>query len=252
MIGDGANTYQWDAESHLTAVYASATGAVVSLNTYNALGQRVEDVTQTGTTEEAYGADGALLERFTGDSNGRSFVPFAGGLLAEYYCGGVIFDHPDEIGSLTTATGRTGNTVNETLYYPYGEHWTGALMPNLGAHPMFAKLPDYDAETDQFNTLNRHYSPSGRWMSPDPGGVKIVNLQDPQGGEVGQEKESTYGKQEVLVLCPWICMRHDLARFTFGASITTLRARNATVLCRFPSVRLLPYWGRLDDPGSDP
>ena len=34
-------------------------------------------------------------------------------------------------------------------------------MPNLGAHPMFAKLPDYDAETDQFNTLNRHYSPRG-------------------------------------------------------------------------------------------
>jgi RHS repeat-associated protein len=35
-------------------------------------------------------------------------------------------------------------------------------------HQTFAKLPDYDAETDQYNTLARHYTPSGRWMSPDP------------------------------------------------------------------------------------
>jgi RHS repeat-associated protein len=47
-------------------------------------------------------------------------------------------------------------------------------------HQTFGKLPDYDAETDQYNTLNRHYSPSGRWLSPDPGGVKVVKLDDPQ------------------------------------------------------------------------
>jgi RHS repeat-associated protein len=45
---------------------------------------------------------------------------------------------------------------------------------------MFAKLPDYDAETDQYNTLARHYTPMGRWMSPDPGGLKVVRLDDPQ------------------------------------------------------------------------
>jgi hypothetical protein len=30
-------------------------------------------------------------------TNSRSFIPFNGRLLAEYYCGGMIFDHPDEI-----------------------------------------------------------------------------------------------------------------------------------------------------------
>ena len=103
--------------------------------------------------------------RFTGDSNSRSFVPFEGRILAEYYCGGMIFDHPDEIGSATTSTDCTGNTVNEKLYYPFGESWTGAALPNLGAHQEFAQLPDYDPEIDQYNTLNRHYSPSGRWMA---------------------------------------------------------------------------------------
>lgn len=178
VIGDGTFTYTWDAESHLAAVYQS--GSPVSLNTYNALGQRVEDITQTATTDEAYGAGGNLLVRYTGDSNSRSFVPFAGGILAEYYCGGLIFDHPDEIGSATTATDCTGNNVQERLYYPFGEFWTGVNPDNLGMHQMFAQLPDYDPETDQYNTDNRHYSPTGRWMSPDPGGVKVVHLDDPQ------------------------------------------------------------------------
>ena len=47
-------------------------------------------------------------------------------------------------------------------------------------HQTFTQLPDYDPETDQYNTANRHYSPSGRWMSPDPGGMKVVRLDDPQ------------------------------------------------------------------------
>jgi len=148
------------------------------LNTYNALGQRVEDVTQTSTTDEAYGAGGNLLLRYTGDSNSRSFVPFSGRILAEYYCGGMIFDHPDEIGSATTATDCAGNNVQERLYYPFGEFWTGA--GNLGMHQEFAQLPDYDPETDQYNTANRHYTPSGRWLSPDPGGLKVVKVDDPQ------------------------------------------------------------------------
>jgi RHS repeat-associated protein len=49
-------------------------------------------------------------------------------------------------------------------------------------HQMFAKLPDYDNDggSDLYNTLNRHYTPAGRWLSPDPGGLKVVSLDDPQ------------------------------------------------------------------------
>ncbi len=91
----------------------------------------------------------------------------------------MIFDHFDEIGSATTATDCTGNVVNEKLYYPFGESWTGYALPNLGMHQEFAQLPDYDPETDQYNTANRHYSPMGRWMSPDPGNAG-ANPSDPQ------------------------------------------------------------------------
>jgi RHS repeat-associated protein len=47
-------------------------------------------------------------------------------------------------------------------------------------HQTFAQLPDYDSETDQYNTPNRHYNPTGRWLSPDPAGKKAVKLDDPQ------------------------------------------------------------------------
>ena len=179
VTGDGTRTYQWDAESHLTVAYVS--GIAVQTNTYNALGQRVRDVTQSATTDEAYGAGGNLLWRYTGNSStNRSFVPFNGGILAEYWSGGTILDHPDEIGSATTSSDYTGNNFNEKLYYPFGEAWTGAAIPNFNMHQTFAQLPDYDSETDQYNTANRHYSPSGRWMSPDPGGMKVIHLDAPQ------------------------------------------------------------------------
>jgi RHS repeat-associated protein len=182
VTNDGTYTYQWDAEARLTKVLNGA-GTAISTNTYNALGQRVRDVSTSATTDEAYGAGGNLLWRYTGsstDPNQRAFVPFEGRTLAEYYSGGTIFDHPDEIGSMTTASDYTGKNFNEKLFYPFGELWTGAAIPSFNMHQTFAQLPDYDSETDQYNTPNRHYNPTGRWLSPDPGGLKVVKPDDPQ------------------------------------------------------------------------
>jgi RHS repeat-associated protein len=166
LTGDGTYTYQWDAEERLTKVLNGLMQAA-STNTYNALGQRVRDVTLSATTDEAYSAGGELLWRYTGgDANTRVFVPFGGRILADYYSNQMIFYHSDELGSVTTSTLYTGGPCQERLFYPYGELWTGA--GSCGTHQTFAQLPDYDPETDQYNTLNRHYSPSGRWLSPDP------------------------------------------------------------------------------------
>lgn len=46
--------------AHLTKVINGA-GTAISTGTYNTLGQRVRDVSQTETTDEAYGAGGSLL-----------------------------------------------------------------------------------------------------------------------------------------------------------------------------------------------
>ncbi len=170
VINDGTYTYSWDAEGHMTKVVQSAT--TISTQTYNALGQRVRDVSTSATTDEAYGAGGSLLWRYTGSSSNstqRAFVPFNGRILAEYYGGspgGTLFHHPDELGSDTVSTSYNGSICQEKLFYPFGQFWTGA--GNCGMQPVFAQQPDYDPETNQYNTLARHYTPMGRWMSPDP------------------------------------------------------------------------------------
>jgi RHS repeat-associated protein len=187
---------------------------IVSANTYNALQQVVRDMTWTNTMDDACGADQkpqgkaissvsahgevempqgrsagpALHGRNTGSSahlKQRAFVPFQGRVLAEYYGGstrGTLFDHPDELGSLTTATDYATSHSAERLFYPFGELWQGADFYSLNPHQTFAQLPDYDNDsgTDLYNTLNRHYTPMGRWLSPDPGGLDAVKLDDPQ------------------------------------------------------------------------
>ncbi len=187
VTGDGTYTYSWDAEGRLTKV-VNGGGTAVSTNTYNALGQRVRDkgdgVVNPLTVDEAYGAGGQLLWRYTGSSTystQRAFVAFNGRILAEYYGGspgGTLFDHPDELGSNTTSTSYSGSDCQEKLFYPFGQFWTGTA--SCGTQQVFAQLPDYDPETNQYNTLARHYSPTGRWMSPDPGGLKVFNPADPQ------------------------------------------------------------------------
>jgi RHS repeat-associated protein len=107
----------------------------------------------------------------------------------------MTLDHPDEIGSLAVASSCGGGSFSlgsfachwsldtrhrshERLFYPFGEFWQGSL----GMHQTFGQLPDYDndSNSDLYNTLNRHYTPMGRWLSPDPGGLEAVNLDDPQ------------------------------------------------------------------------
>jgi RHS repeat-associated protein len=94
----------------------------------------------------------------------------------------MTLDHPDELGSLSTAIDYATSHFAERLFYPFGEFWQGSDFYSLNPHQTFAQLPDYDndASTDLYNTLNRHYTPMGRWLSPDPGGVNAVHLDDPQ------------------------------------------------------------------------
>jgi hypothetical protein len=159
VTGDGTHTYHWGAEDHLTVAYLS--GTALATNTYNALGQRVRDVTSTETTDEAYGAGGELLWRYTGgDSYTRAFVLFQGGILAEYYSGGTLFDHPDELGSISTSSDRTGNNFTERLFHPFGELWTGVDRNNFAMHQTFAERPDYDAESDRFTPGVSQYKPN--------------------------------------------------------------------------------------------
>ena len=85
-----------------------------------------------------------------------------------------------EIGTAANATGKTsnGNLLDDCDFLPYGEERCAAS--SSGNHYKFDGM-ERDAESGLDHTLHRQYASNyGRWLSPDPGGVKVVNLEDPQ------------------------------------------------------------------------
>jgi RHS repeat-associated protein len=75
---------------------------------------------------------------------------------------------------LTTAAGAYSG---ELQFLPWGQVWT-----NTGSgFQVYAKLLQYDPETDGYHTPNRYYIPRhDRWLTPDPGGLSVVKPDDPQ------------------------------------------------------------------------
>jgi RHS repeat-associated protein len=168
-----AHIYQWDAEGRVSAVDpgSSPTWAF----TYNALGHRVQ---------WAYGSSGAADQHlfdpagnWLGNYGEYTLVRFGDRMLVTYESSETYFNHFNFIGSTSMLTNHAGAAAEDMLFYPWGDVWqswgTGGYV--------FANLPYNDTTTNTSITLNRFYSMSpGRWLSPDPIGVKAVKFDDPQ------------------------------------------------------------------------
>jgi RHS repeat-associated protein len=184
LTGDGTQTYQWDAEGHLTQVYNSVTGTT-STFTYNALGQRVGKVRTNPVGNFEYVFDPAGQE--AGEFNSNScchywdtrYFRVGGRLLGEYFGGSnTFFIHTTALGSTNQVTDQAGIVQEDTLLYPWGQPWKqgGASYDN---HFAGFQLRDTNVSADP--TPNRWYTYGvGRWPSPDPAGKGAVRLDDPQ------------------------------------------------------------------------
>ena len=86
--------------------------------------------------------------------------------------------HEDALGSVRAVTAANGSLTGDGMYYPWGEEWkkTG------NAVAMFGGFEGADSVwQEQYVAVHRVYQPNyGRWLTPDPGGIKVVNLADPQ------------------------------------------------------------------------
>jgi RHS repeat-associated protein len=176
MTSDGSNTYQWDAEGRLISVNGGSTWSA----TYNAFGQRVERIGTGGRTEELYDPSGRLLGHLNG-ANGvwwEEYVPFDGRLLW-YYTQATNtsrYFHVNALGSLGLATDQTGASVEEMLYYPFGDRWQNTT--GFGWDEKFAQFPQRDEDIQMYMSTFREDNPGlGRWMSPDPLGGDVTNPQ---------------------------------------------------------------------------
>lgn len=91
----------------------------------------------------------------------------------------MYFDHPNALGSEQQWTDGAGNGGQEVLFYPWGQLWGTTTGGNT--FQIYASIFLFDPETDGYQTPSRYYvTRHGRWLTPDPGGVNVVHLDDPQ------------------------------------------------------------------------
>ena len=152
------------------------------------LGQRVEDVPNGDTTQELfYDPAGEFLGSYFNASSAPGWwyvaVPSLGRTLVQtedWYIGQAWYLHYNALGSMLQFTTQTGANEGDIQTYPWGQTWqsTGPLSSGIYAGLssflcQVAPCPDQSKSRD-------YPSSFGRWMTPDPGGLKIVRPDDPQ------------------------------------------------------------------------
>lgn len=100
-------------------------------------------------------------------------------LLATYvWDTNMYFNHPDYLGSARLRADVTGSLHEGCYYLPFGETTCSGDDPSP-MHFTGQEEDYYESGLDYFKA--RHYNPSfGRFMSPDPTGIFLGNLNDPQ------------------------------------------------------------------------
>ena len=102
-------------------------------------------------------------------------LPLAGRQLARYQDNLTYFLHTNHLGSTGVVTDQTGATVQDQLYYPWGQSWS---LAGTQKELRFASLQPRDPETGLDPTPNRLFASTyGRWLSPDPAAGSVLNPQ---------------------------------------------------------------------------
>ncbi len=170
LTKDNLNTYTWDPN---WGNPASINGTTLI---YDALGQMVEQQVGSTYTQILYSPAGKTAI-MNGQTLIKAFVYLPGGETAIYNSSGLAYyRHPDWLGSsrLTSTASRT--VYSDSAYAPYGEQY--ALYDT--ADPSFTGQ-NADTTSTLYDFPFRENSPTqGRWISPDPAGMAVVDPMNPQ------------------------------------------------------------------------
>ncbi len=144
---------------------------------YDAFGRRVEQTNSSGTAEILYGPNGSKLALMSGQSVTKAFVPLPGGTAA-VYTGSTLawYRHPDWLGSSRLASTLGGGLSYDDAYAPFGE-----TEAETGTSDRSFTGQNQDLTANLYDFPYREYNPlHGRWISPDPAGIKAVSPANPQ------------------------------------------------------------------------
>jgi RHS repeat-associated protein len=173
VTNDCLNTYTWDANGRPLTINGLGTN-------YDALGRMVE-LSRSGTYYEVvYDPTGVKLALMSGQSLQRAFVPLPGGATAVYASSGLDhYRHSDWLGSARLFSSPTQTVLGDVAYSPYGETYAQSGIADFS----FTGMND-DADSASpalvYDFPAREYGIQGRWPSPDPGGLLLVDSANPQ------------------------------------------------------------------------
>lgn len=179
MASGSGHTYTWDADGNMISVDGSTVTMI-----YDAFDRMIEQTRGTTHTEIVYGPGSMKLALMNGPALVNAFVSVPGGGKAVYTSTGLTYyRHADHLGSSRLSTKTTkGARWYQAAYAPYGEDYAGA-----GDHPDLSftgQNQDTVAggwATNLYDFMLREYrTVQGRWTSPDPAGLGVVDPTNPQ------------------------------------------------------------------------
>jgi RHS repeat-associated protein len=187
----GTTGYSWDLENRLSSVNLPAGGGTVSF-AYDPFGRRIKKSTASGSTIYLYDGANVVAELNAAGAVVASYAQGAGidEPLAMQRNGSVAYYHADGLGSITSLTGNTGQTVATYTYDSFGNTTPNEAIFN----PYRYTAREQDPETGLYHYRARYYDPTAaRFLSEDPidfdGGINFyayvgnnpLNWTDPWG-----------------------------------------------------------------------
>ncbi len=179
VVNDGNHQYVFDAEDRILQV----DGGIAYV--YDAEGRRVG---KTNGTVYVVGLAGKVLDELDNGQWARSEVYAGARHFATVNPAGVVFTHPDWLGTERARTNIAGALCEAVSSQPFGDNSVSLNLQGVAGCPVSpdfftGKQRDGESNLDDFGA--RYFSSQwGHWMSPDwsssPEPVPYANLANPQ------------------------------------------------------------------------
>ena len=122
------------------------------------------------------------LALMNGQTLVSAFVKLPGGSRAVYNSSGLAYyRHSDHLGSSRLATTTSRTKYYDVAYAPYGEDYNGSGTTDLAFTDQNQDTASGGFATNLYDFMFREYRTAhGRWTSPDPAGLGVVDPTNPQ------------------------------------------------------------------------
>jgi RHS repeat-associated protein len=155
------------------------------MDVYDADGRRVEKATGTTLEDYIYDKDGNILSNWITNSpsydeyyaNGWHFM--TGYVNAAHTTFTEYFQHSDWLGTERMRSDINGSIYETCTSLPFGDGLNCTGPTDVSPMHFTGKERDCESGLDHFD-FRQYGSSLGRWMSPDPAGIFVADVTNPQ------------------------------------------------------------------------